>query len=40
MEENSRYGQAMIKPLSYGYIKKQEHPPSLLVFNKILDRIS
>ena len=40
MEENSRYGQTMIKPLSYGYIKKQEHPPSLLEFNKILDRIS
>ena len=40
MDENSQYGQAMTKPLPYGCIKKQEQPSSLLVFNKILDRIS
>ena len=40
MNENNQYGQAMTKPLPYGCIKKQEHTPSLLEFNKILDRIS
>ena len=30
----------MTKPLPYGYVKKQEQPSSLLVFIKILDRIS
>ena len=30
----------MTKPLLYGCIKKQKHSPSLLEFNKILDRIS
>ena len=40
MDENSQYGQAMTKPLPYGCIKKQEHPLSLLEFNKILDKIS
>ena len=40
MDENNQYGQAMTKPLPYGCIKKQEHPPSLLEFNKILDKIS
>ena len=40
MDENNQYGQAMTKPLPYGCIKRQEHPPSLLEFNKILDRIS
>ena len=40
MDENNQYGQAMTKPLPYGYVKKQEQPSSLLVFIKILDRIS
>ena len=40
MDENNQYEEAMTKPLLYGYIKKQEHPPSLLEFNKILDKIS
>ena len=40
MDENNQYGQAMTKPLPYGCIEKQEHPPSLLEFNKILDKIS
>ena len=40
MDENSQYGQAMTKPLPYGCIKKQNHPLSLLEFNKILDKIS
>ena len=40
MDENNQYGQATIKPLPYDCIKKQEHPPSLLEFNKILDKIS
>ena len=30
----------MTKPPPYGCIKKQEHTPSLLEINKILDRIS
>ena len=30
----------MTKPLPYGCIKKQKHPPSLLEFNRILDKIS
>ena len=34
MDENNQYGQAM-KP--YGCIKRQEHPPSLVEFNKITD---
>ena len=33
MDENNHYGQAMTKPLPYGCIKKQEHPPSLLEFH-------
>ena len=40
MDKNNQYGQAMTKPLLYGCIKEQEHPPSLLEFNKILDKIS
>ena len=40
MDKNNQYGQAMTKPLPYGCIKKQKTPPSLLEFNKILDRIS
>ena len=40
MDENNQYGQAMTKPLPYGCIKKQKQPPSLLEFNKILDKIS
>ena len=39
MDENNQYGHAMIKPLPYGCIKKQEHPPSLTEFNRILDKI-
>ena len=27
MDENNQHGQAMTKPLPYGCIKKQEHPP-------------
>ena len=38
--ENNQYWQAMTKPLSCGCIKKQDHPPNLLEFNKILDKIS
>ena len=37
MDENNQYGQAMMKPLPYGCIKRQEHPPSLVEFNKITD---
>ena len=40
MDESNQYGHSMTKPLPYGCIKKQEHRPSLLEFNKILDRIS
>ena len=40
MDEKNQCGQAMMKPLPHGGIKKQKHPPSLLEFNKILDRIS
>ena len=40
MDENNQYGQSINKPLSYGCIKKQEHPPSLTEFNRILDKIS
>ena len=40
MGKNNQYGQAMTKALPYGCIKKQEHPPRLLEFNKILDEIS
>ena len=40
MDKNNQYGQAMTKSLLYGCIKEQEHPPSLLEFNKILDKIS
>ena len=40
MDENNQYGQAMTKPLPYGCIKREEHPRSLVKFNKILDRIS
>ena len=39
MDANNQLGQAMTKPLPYGCIKK-EHTPSLLEFNKILDKIS
>ena len=39
MDENNQYRQAMTKTLQYGCIKWQEHPPSLVEFNKILDRI-
>ena len=37
---DNQYGQAMTKPLPYGCIKKQEHPPSLTEFNRVLDKIS
>ena len=40
MDKNNQYGHALTKPLAYGCIKKQEHPPSLLEFSKILDKIS
>ena len=40
MDENNQYGQKMTKPLPYGCIKKQEHLPHLLDFNKILDKFS
>ena len=40
MDKNNQYGQALTKPLAYGCIKKQEHPPSLLEFSEILDKIS
>ena len=40
MDENNQYGQAMTKSLPYGCIKKQDHLPSLLEFDKILDKIS
>ena len=37
---DNQYGQTMTKPLPYGCIKKQEHPPSLTEFNRFLDKIS
>ena len=40
MDENNQYGQAITKPPLYGCMKKQKHVPSLLEFNKMLDRIS
>ena len=40
MDENNQYRQAMTKPFPCGCIKRQEHTPSLVEFNKILDRIS
>ena len=40
IDENNQYGQAMTKPLPYGCMKRQEHPPSLVEFKKIFDRIS
>ena len=30
----------MMKPFPYECIKRQEHPPSLVEFNKIFDKIS
>ena len=39
-DEHNQYGQAMTKSLLYGCIKRQEQPPSLVEFNKILDKIS
>ena len=40
MYENNQYAEAMAKPLPHGCIKKQENVPSILEFNKILDRVS
>ena len=40
MDKNNQYGQVMTKLLPYACIKKQEHPPSLLEFSNILDKIS
>ena len=40
MDENNHYGQAMMKALTYGCIKQKQHPPDLMEFGKILDRIS
>ena len=39
MDENNQYGQAVTKPLLYGCIKKVK-TPSMLEFNRILDRLS
>ena len=39
MDENKQYGQGMTKALPYGCIKKQKRP-TLLEFNKILNKIS
>ena len=40
MDENNQYGQAMIKPLPYGCMKRKENPPALYEFNNVLDIIS
>ena len=40
MDENNQYGMAMIKPLLYGCIKKQDKVTTLTEFNKILDYLS
>ena len=40
MENNNQYWQTMTKPLPYGCVEKQENVPSILKFNKILDRVS
>ena len=40
MDENNQYGNARTKPLPYSCIKKTSKIPSLLEFNRILDRIS
>ena len=40
MDENKQCGNAVTKHLPYGCIKKVSKVPSLLEFNKILDRIS
>ena len=40
MENNNQYWQTMTKPLPYGCVEKQENVPSILEFNKILDRVS
>ena len=40
MDENNQYGNAMTKPLLYGCKKKAPKIPSLLEFNKDLDRLS
>ena len=40
MAENNLYGNAMIKPLSYGCIRKQKEIPILRQFNLILKNIS
>ena len=37
MDENNQFGQAMTKAPPCGCIKRQEHPTSLVEFNKILD---
>ena len=39
MDEINQCGKAMTKSLPHDCIKKQEHSPSLLEFNKILDKI-
>ena len=36
MDQKNQYCQAMTKPLLCGCIKKQEHVPSIAVFNKVL----
>ena len=40
MDENNLPHQSMTKSLPYSYIKKQEHPSSLIELNRILDKIS
>ena len=40
MDENNQYGNAMIRPLPYGYIKRAPKVPSLLEFNRIPNSLS
>ena len=39
MDENNQYGNAMTKPLPYGYIKKMKKIPTFYEFHKILNNI-
>ena len=39
MDENNQYGQAMTKALPYACIKRKQHPPDLMEFNHVSDRI-
>ena len=40
MDKNNQYGNAMTKPLPYGYIKKMKKIPTFYEFNKILSNLS